>query len=225
MKGVASEPKNMPKKTFFNLPEEKRQAIIDAAYDIFIEHDYKDINIRMLAKAFHISLGSFYQYFDDKDELYLYLVTAVEKKIYAKEIEMFGNYFSRRDAIPLEQICTPKEIALDDTWLHVPIEVLQKFYFGPYTKELHQGLLEEMQELKEKGLIKEWVDLDLLFHIYTTTMFNFLIYFREKGITDREEQLETKLNFFFDILNYGIRPMDSALELRPECLSCSKTKK
>lgn len=71
----------MPKKTFFNLPIDKKQKIIDAAYDLFIENDYKDVNIRSIAKKAGISIGSFYQYFDDKDDLYLFLMTEIEKNI------------------------------------------------------------------------------------------------------------------------------------------------
>lgn len=194
----------MPKKTFFNLSDDKKTAILDAAYDVFIEQPYEDINIRMLTKAMNISLGSFYQYFEDKDELYLYLITSIERKIYAKEVALFGNYFGRRDVVPLEQICSPKEIALDSTWLKVPMEVLQKFYFGPYTKELHQGLLEELTTLKEQGKIKPSVNLDLLYHVYTTLMFNVLLFFRSHHIEDEEEQLELKLGLFVDTLLHGI---------------------
>jgi TetR/AcrR family transcriptional regulator len=63
----------MPKQTFFNLPEEKRNTIIDIAINEFAQNDYESASIsRLVAKA-GIAKGSFYQYFEDKMDLYRYL--------------------------------------------------------------------------------------------------------------------------------------------------------
>lgn len=132
----------MPKKTFFNLSPDKKQRIIDAVYDLFIEEDYEKVNIRAIAKRAGISIGSFYEYFYDKDELYLYLITSIEKKIYAKEKEQKGKILFIKDHIPLEEVCTEKEIKFNRTWHKVPVEVMRKFYFGKYNKELNKFLLD-----------------------------------------------------------------------------------
>ena len=63
----------MPKPTFFNLPEEKRQQIVDVAIDEFAENDYADVSISRIVARAGIAKGSFYQYFDDKEDLYGYL--------------------------------------------------------------------------------------------------------------------------------------------------------
>lgn len=64
----------MPHQTFFNLPEEKRQQILQVALDEFSENDYENVSIsRMVARA-GIAKGSFYQYFADKEDLYAYLL-------------------------------------------------------------------------------------------------------------------------------------------------------
>ena len=64
----------MPTQTFFNLPEEKRQAIIKIAVEEFANHDYSNASISRVVAQAKIAKGSFYQYFQDKQELYLYLV-------------------------------------------------------------------------------------------------------------------------------------------------------
>jgi AcrR family transcriptional regulator len=64
----------MPKQTFFNLPEEKRRAILDLAIDEFAEHDYKNASLSNIVARSGIAKGSFYQYFEDKRELYFYLL-------------------------------------------------------------------------------------------------------------------------------------------------------
>lgn len=64
----------MPKATFFNLPEEKRQLIIDLAIEEFAENDYESASISKIVAQAGIAKGSFYQYFEDKSDLYKYLL-------------------------------------------------------------------------------------------------------------------------------------------------------
>ena len=64
----------MPKQTFFNLPEAKRQAILDIAIEEFANNDYKSASISRIVAQAGIAKGSFYQYFENKKELYLYLI-------------------------------------------------------------------------------------------------------------------------------------------------------
>ncbi len=70
----------MPKQTFFNLPEDKRQAILDLAIEEFAEHNYKNASISRIVERAGIAKGSFYQYFADKKELYLYLIELVTQE-------------------------------------------------------------------------------------------------------------------------------------------------
>lgn len=64
----------MPKDTFFNLPPEKRDKITDHALEEFALHDYRTASLTRIVEKAGISKGSMYQYFEDKKELYLYLV-------------------------------------------------------------------------------------------------------------------------------------------------------
>jgi AcrR family transcriptional regulator len=74
----------MPKTTFFNLPEEKRRLILDLAIEEFAERDYKSASISNIVARAGIAKGSLYQYFEDKHDLYLYLIELAgeEKKVF-----------------------------------------------------------------------------------------------------------------------------------------------
>lgn len=65
----------MPKQTFFNLPEEKRNHIIEVSIDEFEKAPYQNISINHLIKSMNIPTGSFYQYFEDKKDLYFYILS------------------------------------------------------------------------------------------------------------------------------------------------------
>ncbi|HTL88409.1 MAG TPA: TetR/AcrR family transcriptional regulator [Leptolyngbya sp.] len=64
----------MPTQTFFNLPDLKRQVLVDLSIAEFANHDYDNASISNVVKQAKIAKGSFYQYFEDKKDLYLYLV-------------------------------------------------------------------------------------------------------------------------------------------------------
>ena len=59
----------MIKSTFLNLPESKKQRVIDAIIDEFAREDTNRVSINNIIKQANISRGSFYQYFDDKLDL------------------------------------------------------------------------------------------------------------------------------------------------------------
>lgn len=64
----------MPTPTFYRLPEEKRQRLIDACWGELTRVRFTDVSINRIITAAHIPRGSFYQYFGDKEELIRYLL-------------------------------------------------------------------------------------------------------------------------------------------------------
>ena len=64
----------MPNQTFFNLPENKRKKLTEVAIAEFATYDYNSASISRIVANAKIAKGSFYQYFQDKKDLYLHLV-------------------------------------------------------------------------------------------------------------------------------------------------------
>ena len=72
----------MPKETFFNLDEAKRNKIVEAAKKEFIAHPLRKSRVSNIIKEASIPRGSFYQYFDDLDDLYYYVIDDDFEKLY-----------------------------------------------------------------------------------------------------------------------------------------------
>ena len=72
----------MPTDTFFRLPEEKRQRLMDAAWEEFTTVRFSDASINKIIRTANIPRGSFYQYFSDKDDLFGYLVRPLQKHFF-----------------------------------------------------------------------------------------------------------------------------------------------
>lgn len=64
----------MPKETFYRLPDEKRERIMAAAEHEFLENSFEAASINRIIKEAAIPRGSFYQYFEDKKDIFLYIV-------------------------------------------------------------------------------------------------------------------------------------------------------
>lgn len=70
----------MPKQTFFNLPENKRKTITNAAIDEFAEFGFEAASINRVVENSGISKGSFYQYFEDKMDVFKYLIDVLAQE-------------------------------------------------------------------------------------------------------------------------------------------------
>lgn len=64
----------MPKKTFFNLEDKKRKEITVAFLREFAVKLYDEASLSTVVKQLGIAKGSMYQYFDNKLDLYMYLI-------------------------------------------------------------------------------------------------------------------------------------------------------
>lgn len=64
----------MPTQRFLKLKEEKKQVILDAAVHEFSRVPYSSASINQIIKEADISRGSFYTYFEDKDDLMRYIL-------------------------------------------------------------------------------------------------------------------------------------------------------
>ena len=71
----------MPKQTFYKLADAKRKSFLNEAYKEFALHSFEGASITNLVKTLGIAKGSVYQYFDDKEDLYTYLVIDADRQL------------------------------------------------------------------------------------------------------------------------------------------------
>lgn len=88
----------MPKETFLNLAEDKRKRITDAFLKEFTLNSFDDASITAVVKELGIAKGSIYQYFNDKLDLFMYLIqecSSVKMKyLVTAERKNFPDYWS-----------------------------------------------------------------------------------------------------------------------------------
>lgn len=74
----------MPTKRFLKLKEEKQHVILAAAIHEFSSVPYSSASINQIIKEADISRGSFYTYFEDKDDLMQYILRGFREKCQAR---------------------------------------------------------------------------------------------------------------------------------------------
>lgn len=122
----------MIKKTFYNLPYEKRKRITDAVIKEFMERPNEKVSINRIIKTAEISRGSFYQYFDDKvDLIEIITKTMFEESsnkakeilklscgdlfvMYIKMFDYFGDYSSQKQTMKIMRNIVDSFKANDD---------------------------------------------------------------------------------------------------------------
>ena len=71
----------MPKDTFLNLSEDKKNKIINAAKKEFARVPIEEASIKNIVEEAEIARGSFYQYFESKEDLLKYILKSKEENL------------------------------------------------------------------------------------------------------------------------------------------------
>ncbi|HHY77920.1 MAG TPA: TetR/AcrR family transcriptional regulator [Clostridiales bacterium] len=192
----------MPKDNFFKLDQEKRDRIINAAYDEFITYksNYKKASIKRIVKEADISIGSFYEYFDDKDDLFLFLINNIADK---KQKYVFNEKDNIKDIfLKILKISEDNSI-LDDREKELldvlssndNDDLIKKFYFDYALANFMELNLNRLKRDMNKGLLNESIDIEFASYLLTTAEYNIIKYWYYKGITDNTERLEIAHKF------------------------------
>lgn len=198
----------MPKETFLNLSEEKKRKIFDAAVDEFAVHRFSEASINQIIKNAEISRGSFYQYFNDKEDLYLYILTEIGKEK-IEVIERVGQ--PDPDADFFKTYLYMYKVALE--WAkerpkYNQVGMLMEIDNSDFITKLRAmstkgfDMLKGMIERdKQRGLIKQEIDTDLIVDVQYTLLIHLLKEYQQAG--DYDGMLK-KITDIFDILKHGI---------------------
>lgn len=198
----------MPKKTFFNLPEEKQQRILDAAAEEFIEYkdNYEKSSVKRIAERADIAIGSIYKYFYDKNDLFLYLYNKNKDQVSPHGgSDTFYDLSMKESA--MEDYLTPTGEILYEILLENPL-LLQDLIFNQQQamEEYFNVLHPYYQSDFARGDVRENLDEDLVSYLYTSLEFIAYHYCRRKGLDPAKNtsvHREMAELFFFGLYKDG----------------------
>ncbi len=107
----------MPSETWWNLDEQKRLTIIQASIVEFAQANYAQASLSRIVKTVGIAKGSMYQYFADKEELYLYIVQLASEHMMAE----------LQQRIPLQILATSDVFKILREYFAITLDVAQEY--------------------------------------------------------------------------------------------------
>ena len=200
----------MIKKTFYNLPYEKRKRITDAVIKEFMERPNEKVSINRIIKTAEISRGSFYQYFDDKvDLIEIITKTMFEESsnkakeilklscgdlfvMYIKMFDYFGDYSSQKQTMKIMRNIVDSFKANDDL---VSEYLKKRFNIALSNSEIYLMVDRENLKFQDNESVKCLIE--ILTQVLKNAIFDVFV-----AGSDREEVRE-RLIKKIDIIKQG----------------------
>lgn len=160
----------IPTETFLNLSTIKQKRIIEAAINEFSVRSYDEGKVSNIIKEANIPRGSFYQYFEDKKDLYKYLFSKIadEKIVYMQDL------LDNKERLPFLELFRKLYYAGVIFAIDNPkyVRLMELLIFS--RNEIYEELIEENKEKalqyyrnyidadKELGIINKEIDTNVL---------------------------------------------------------------
>jgi len=204
----------LPTNTFFNLTEKKKNRVINAAIDEFSEKGYTKASITNIVNKAEIAKGSYYQYFEDKTDLYRYVLKkAIQKKLKYVKKELkdyngndFFKYWRKLNIAGLKY-------AEDNTKLaKIASQIVknknEEFYqsiIDEY-KNMGVGFFERLLKIAiEEGEVREDINIEYTANLmYKASFFITDYFFEKKGLKQLDEFIPL-IDNVIEIIEYGIK--------------------
>jgi len=202
----------MPKQTFLNLPEEKRNFITDTLIKHFSQKPYHEVDISDIAKECNVAKGSMYQYFENKKEMYFYSLQV--------SYDRFLKLLEKLDMIHIN-IFDYYENSLEGIWLAMKelrneYMLLERAFFShdsPFKQEINEKFLKQSREFlielirynQEKGFIREDIDPLLIGIFLEGASFYMKKFIIEQALIKTSTTLDLDISYFKDALSQFIK--------------------
>lgn len=196
----------MPKDTFKNLNENKKKRIFESAVQEFSTRRFSEASLNQIVKAAGIPWGSFYQYFDSKEDLYLYVLDEIRKE--KKEVVRDAGALHSEDDVFKAALQTTKATL---EWSRVKpeytrISLLMEIDDSDFITRIRTNMLGSLKKLieleKERGQIKPETDSDLVADMIYTLIWKQYSLYSLSGMD--EVSFLNKLNQGLEIIKKGI---------------------
>lgn len=216
--------RSIPKETFYNLPEEKQQLLEKIAIREFAAFGYDKASINRFVDKCQIAKGSFYQYFEDKKDLFLYLITRISEKKLKFLSPVFQNP-GKYDFFTLirELFMSGIKFAADNPEITLMGNWMFKNKSHPIYNEIVSIGLQNAQntytELLKLAIsrkeIRDDIDLNFVSHLISSMNVSAVEYYfqsvkgEETGKGKFDENIIGTVDLLIDFIKYGIGTKES----------------
>lgn len=193
----------MPSETFFRLAEEKKKRLLDSALQEFSRVPYHEASINVMIENAGISRGSFYQYFQDKEDLYHYVLKSHQKgftNLLIQHLEQANGDFRQTFLTFFDEIITYLQISPYSKFFQnvfCNLNPNNEKFIIPHQERCEGGMLDQIWERVDvtKLKIQEETELryalDIVLHILIPMVAKAIIL--ESPLTEMKQEYQIKI--------------------------------
>lgn len=204
----------MPKETFFNLPEDKRNLICQVALDEFAAHSFDRVSVNRIVARSGIAKGSFYQYFENKQDLFLHLLQLIAEEKLNYLAPVLHNP-ERHDFFTLlrELYQAGIQFAVDHPkYAEIGRRLLASKGTSIYAQVVGEGMPQAYSLFKAllenalaRGEVRADIDLEMMAYLIASLNTLLLEYYMEHVAHDYDERMVSTVDQFIDFLRRGLK--------------------
>ena len=214
----------MPKQTFFNLLNKKRQIIINAAVEEFIAHGLENASTNRIVEKSGISKGSFYQYFEDKQDLFMHLVSILEneklehfkaKKPPSINMDVFA-YYRWMVKASMEFNSTNPKLAQAVSRVILRERSFYDKYFADAREQTKTFFENMIANAIENGEVDPSIDIELAVMVMETWQNTITTYILDEGMKQEDfmawaysAKTQETIDKLLYVMEYGLRKTES----------------
>ena len=198
----------MPKETFLKLSKEKQQKVINAAKKEFARVPIENVSIKNIVEEADIARGSFYQYFESKEDLLIYILrenseklnTKLKDKVKETNGDIFKLYIFLYDSMIEEFTDNPDQELFKQIFIN--LKSSDENVFDLVRKAKPQDIIEYYEQIDKNNLkIENYEDLVVICDMLNVITRRALIKnFKNKSKEDCRKMFLKEIEY----LKYGI---------------------
>ncbi len=216
---IMEDKEHIAKTTFNNLPQEKQEKVINAAVAEFARNGYQKASLNIIVRDAGISKGSLYQYFRNKEELFVFIFSRftllVKKAVKIADLGGDSDFFSQVGRVLFAgiefinrypdffqiylRVLFERDIPMREKLL-AEVRLFSREYFGPLCREGQQC-----------GAIRQDIPTDVVIFVLDATLDRFLQSYAQNTLAhdfglerlDRD-YLSYQVNMILQVLKSGL---------------------
>lgn len=178
----------MPLKTFLNLSDTRKKEIINICLEEFALNDYESASLSGIVKKCRLAKGSFYRYFENKKDLYIYLIEYLgdiirphaDMYLLKSEKDLFDSLRDYYLALIHMETEYPFYLRFLFKIRSEQNRIILKDIRYKKAKSRHSYIKDLLEIHQEKGNVRNDVDLNLLILIFSRMISVLFDYLSEK---------------------------------------------
>lgn len=195
-----------------NLPDTRREEIIDACEKLYKKVGFKNVNIKLIGENISFSRTSIYNYFETKEEIFLALV----KKEYLRWNEDLLKIYEKENNVSIDEFINMIVSSLSKRKILLKLISMNMYEMEENSSyenvKSYKTAYTESVNLFKKCLIKllNYSDLDATNVVFTFFPFMIGIY-PYSAVTEKQKKALTELNFKYnyysieDLIKMGLK--------------------